>query len=85
LVKRKITTKGITMSLKKFALIAFAAVVCSAAPAAAQMDVRMGEGHRGYRHEMRRSHNEVVVVHRDRHHGWDRPHRRPHRTVIIER
>jgi hypothetical protein len=80
--------RGITMSLKKLALIAFAAVVCTAAPAAAQIDVRMGDGYRHHQHRgdgYRRSRNEVVVVHRNRHHGWDRPHRRPHRTVIISR
>jgi hypothetical protein len=75
--------------LKKFALVAFAALVCSAVPASAQglrIDgdgVRIGRSHHGER-DFRRSRGEVMMR-RDRHRDYDRRRHGRNRTVIIER
>lgn len=80
--------------LKKLALAAFAVLVCTAAPASAQVrigvdGVQIGSSHRGghgYRHDRGyRGHRDVVVRrgYRDHHHrgrGYNRG-----RTVIIHR
>ncbi|MDB5567598.1 MAG: hypothetical protein JWP84_4164 [Tardiphaga sp.] len=81
--------------IKKLALLAAAAVLYSAVPAAAQgINVEIGGGGRGYHRDhgdrgyrgdgYRRSRAEFVRRDRGYHRGWE--HRRPHgRTVIIER
>jgi len=80
------------LMLKKFALVAFAALVCSAAPASAQVRLGVGAngvgvsvGHqdRGYRGD-RGYRRDRVEVRRD-HRRYDRRHYGRNRTVIIAR